>query len=69
VFSLQTAVRRVGGWCEIAAMAMELVSWSNKLVARQSPASKDVNMEAEEVAALEAVTRRQPVKMQQTEKA
>jgi hypothetical protein len=33
---------------------------------RQSPASKDVNTEAEEATALEAVTRRQPVKMEQT---
>jgi hypothetical protein len=38
------------------------------LVVRQSPASKDVNKEAEEVTALEDVTRRQPVKIQQTEK-
>jgi hypothetical protein len=30
---------------------------------RQSPASKDVNTEAEEARALEAVTRRQPVKI------
>jgi hypothetical protein len=29
---------------------------------------KDVNTEAEEVTALEAVTRRQPAKVQQTEK-
>jgi hypothetical protein len=35
---------------------------------RQSPASKDVNMEAEEATALEAVTRRQLVKTLQTEK-
>jgi hypothetical protein len=35
---------------------------------RQSLASKDVNWEAEEVKALEAITRRQPVKTQQTEK-
>jgi hypothetical protein len=35
---------------------------------RQSPASKDENMEAEVVTVLEAVTRRQPVKMQQIEK-
>jgi hypothetical protein len=34
---------------------------------RQSPASKDVKTEAEEVTALEALTRQQPVKMQQTE--
>jgi hypothetical protein len=35
---------------------------------RQSPSSKDVNTKAEEATALEAVTRRQPVKIQQTEK-
>jgi hypothetical protein len=35
---------------------------------RQSPASKDVNTEAEEAMAVEAVTRRQPMKIQQTEK-
>jgi hypothetical protein len=35
---------------------------------RQSPASKDVNRDAEEATALEAITRRHPVKMQQTEK-
>jgi hypothetical protein len=34
----------------------------------QSPAGKNVNTEAEEATALEAVTRRQPVKIQQTEK-
>jgi hypothetical protein len=34
---------------------------------RQSPTSKDVNTEAEEDTALEAVTRRQPVKIQHTE--
>jgi hypothetical protein len=38
------------------------------LVGRQSPTSKDVNTEAEEATALEAATRRQPVKIQQTEK-
>jgi hypothetical protein len=38
------------------------------LVTRQSPASKDMNTEAEEATALEAVTRRQPVKIHQTEK-
>jgi hypothetical protein len=36
---------------------------------RHSPASKDVNMEDEEAAALETVTRRQPMKTQQIEKA
>jgi hypothetical protein len=35
---------------------------------RHSPASKDVNTEAEEATALEAVTRLQLVKTQQTEK-
>jgi hypothetical protein len=40
-----------------------------KLVVRQSQASKDVNTGAEEATGLEAVTRRQPVKIQQTEKA
>jgi hypothetical protein len=46
------------------------VGWlpAYELVVRQSPASKDVNAEAEEAMALEAVTRRQPVKIQQTEK-
>jgi hypothetical protein len=33
---------------------------------RQSPASKDVNTEVEGSTALEAVTRRQPVKVKQT---
>jgi hypothetical protein len=35
---------------------------------RQSLTSNDMNMEAEEATALEAVTRLQPVKIQQTEK-
>jgi hypothetical protein len=35
---------------------------------RQSRANKDVDTEVEETTALEAITRRQPVKMQQTEK-
>jgi hypothetical protein len=34
----------------------------------QSPASKEVDAEAEEATALEAVTRQHPVKIQQTEK-
>jgi hypothetical protein len=37
-------------------------------VMRQSPASKNVSTEAEEATALEAVIRRQPVKIYQTEK-
>jgi hypothetical protein len=36
---------------------------------KQSPSGKDVNTEAEEATVLEAVTRRQQVKIQQTEKA
>jgi hypothetical protein len=44
------------------------ISWSNELIARQSLASKDMNMEAKEATALEAVTRLQPVKIEQTEK-
>jgi hypothetical protein len=35
-----------------------------ELVVRQSPEIKDMNTVAEETTALEAVTRRQPVKMQ-----
>jgi hypothetical protein len=35
---------------------------------RQSPASKDVNMEGNETTALEAVTRWQPMKIHQAEK-
>jgi hypothetical protein len=35
---------------------------------RQSTVNKDVNTEAEQATALEAVTKRQPVKIQQTEK-
>jgi hypothetical protein len=39
-----------------------------ELVVRQWPASQGVNTEAEEATALEAVTRRQPMKIQQTQK-
>jgi hypothetical protein len=35
---------------------------------RELPANKDVNTEAKKATALEAVTKRQPVKIQQTEK-
>jgi hypothetical protein len=35
---------------------------------RSLPASEDINTEVEEATALEAVTRRQPLKMQQAEK-
>jgi hypothetical protein len=35
---------------------------------RQSPASNDTNTEDDEATALEAITRRQPVKLQQAEK-
>jgi hypothetical protein len=38
------------------------------LVVRHSPENKGVNTETEEATALEAVTRRQRVKLQQTEK-
>jgi hypothetical protein len=38
------------------------------LVVRQPPASKGMDTEAKESTALEAVTRRQPVKIQETEK-
>jgi hypothetical protein len=48
--------------------AWALVSLSNELVVRQSLACKIVNREAEKVTALEAVTGRQPVKIQQTNK-
>jgi hypothetical protein len=40
------------------------VSWSNERVMRSSPASKDVNTEAEEATALDAVTRRRAAKKQ-----
>jgi hypothetical protein len=39
-----------------------------ELILRQSPASMDVNLEAEKTMALEAATRRQPEKIQQTKK-
>jgi hypothetical protein len=41
---------------------------SVELLVRYSPATKDVSTEAEEATALEAVTRQQLVKIQQTEK-
>jgi hypothetical protein len=46
------------------------VSWSPawELVVRQPLGSKIMNTEAEKAAALEAVTRRQPVNTQHTEK-
>jgi hypothetical protein len=40
------AVRRVGGWCEIGTSLV--VSWNNELVVGQSPAGKNVSMEAED---------------------
>jgi hypothetical protein len=40
---------------------------SKSLVVGESPASKGVNTEAEEATELEAVTRLQPLKIQQTE--
>jgi hypothetical protein len=45
----------------------ELVSRSNELVVREPPASTDVNTEAEEDTAFEVDTRRQTVKIQQTD--
>jgi hypothetical protein len=44
-----------------------LPAW--ELVVRQLPGSKDVNRQAETAKTLEADTRRQPVKIQQTENA
>jgi hypothetical protein len=44
--------------------AWELFDWSSKCVLRQSAASKDVNTEAEEATALQAVSRRQPIEME-----
>jgi hypothetical protein len=38
------------------------------VIVKQSPASRNVSREAEETMALEAVTRREPVKVQQSEK-
>jgi hypothetical protein len=64
--SLETAVRKVGGWSEMAANLG--VSWCNEVIVRESPTSKSVNTEAEEATSLEAVTRQQPVKTQQTKK-
>jgi hypothetical protein len=52
-------VRRPPAWESVGAMSK---------FARQLPASNDVNTKAEEATVLEAVTRRQPVKIQQTEK-
>jgi hypothetical protein len=65
--SSETAVRRVGGWCEMAASlgVGKLQQWVS---VRQSPASKIVNTEAEEAMVLEAVTRRQLANIQQSEK-
>jgi hypothetical protein len=66
--SLETTVR-IAGVCVRWPPAWELISWSNEFVVRLSPASKDANTEAEESTTLETVTRRQPMKMQQTEMA
>jgi hypothetical protein len=44
------------------------VNQKSRRFVRQPPASKGANTEAEEATALEAVTRRRPVKTQQTEK-
>jgi hypothetical protein len=63
---LETAMKREGGWCETAASLQ--VSWNNEWIERGSSANKDMNTEAEVATALKFVTRRQLVKMQQTEK-
>jgi hypothetical protein len=54
--SLETAMTRVGGWCEMAA-SMEVTQLEQSVV-RQSPPSKDVNTETEEATVLGAATRR-----------
>jgi CDGSH-type Zn-finger protein len=51
-----------GGQTRLGVVATK--SWA----VRQSPASKNVNTEAEESTVLEAITKWQPVKTQQTEK-
>jgi hypothetical protein len=48
--------------------AWGLVSWNNELAVRQVQAIKDMNMEAEEAMAVEAVTWQQPGKIKQIEK-
>jgi hypothetical protein len=45
------------------ATSLGVSQWSNDRVVKQSPASKDVNTEAEEATALEDITRQQPVKI------
>jgi hypothetical protein len=65
VFSVRTVPRRSSCNYE-RVLRRQLEEYD--LVVRESPASKDVNTEAKEATALEAVTSRQPVKIQQTEK-
>jgi hypothetical protein len=80
--SLETAVRRVGGWCEIAAslgfsgveMSWQFGSWNQFVrlgscseIGDSQRGREAVNAEVEESTALEAVTIH-PVKTQQTEK-
>jgi hypothetical protein len=50
-----------------ASAGSSLVGAVNEFL-RQYPASKDVNTQAGEATPLEAITRRQPLKTQQTEK-
>jgi hypothetical protein len=50
------------------AASLGVSQMEQRVSCRQPPAREDVNMEAEEATALEAVTRRQPIKTQQTEK-
>jgi hypothetical protein len=70
--SVPRAYRKTPVWREssVNQKSRRLVRWPPALVlvVRQSPASKDMNMKAEEATALEAVTRRQLVKIWQTDK-
>jgi hypothetical protein len=54
-------------WKEELPHCCKLLRNNVEFIMKKSPTSKDVNTEAEEATALEAVTR-QPVKTQQTEK-
>jgi hypothetical protein len=55
-------------WEAVEPHCFEMLLSNTDLVVRHSPAGKDVNTEFEEATALEAVTRRQQVKIQQAEK-
>jgi hypothetical protein len=58
--SLETAVKRAGGWLR------RPPAWESVVI--ESPGSMDVNTEAEVTVALEAVTKQQTEKLQQTVK-